>query len=171
LTLEALTDKPPATLASRRSRLLAFVIDMALYAAGSRPLLQSVLPQSAATVIVPTVAAVWLLALAVTQIVLLCTRGQTVGKRVTRIAIVDQFSNDLVGYLRVAVVRQGPQTILSLFFPTVGLAYLILDGLFIFSKKRRCLHDRLAGTVVFQVSADWPNDERASIEQEKTAQP
>jgi uncharacterized RDD family membrane protein YckC len=109
------------------------------------------------------------LALAITQIVLLSMRGQTVGKRITRIAIVDQFSNDLVGYLRVAVVRQGPQTLLSLLFPTVGLAYLILDGLFIFSKRRRCLHDRLAGTVVIQVSADWPQDERDSTEQEKTS--
>jgi uncharacterized RDD family membrane protein YckC len=157
------TDAPPATLASRGSRLLASAIDVALYAVGSRPLLRVVFPPA----IVPIVAGIWVLALAIIQIVLLCMRGQTVGKRVTRIAIVDQFSNDLVGYLRVAVVRQGPQTILSMFLPTVGLAYLIFDGLFIFSKRRRCLHDRLAGTVVIQVSADWPHDERTSVEHEK----
>ena len=157
------TEAPPATLASRQSRLLAFAIDAALYLVASRPVLRTALSVGSVGA-VSLVAAIWVLAVGITQIMLLGLRGQTVGKRITKIAVVDQYSTDLVGYVRVALVRQGPQGILSLFFPTLGSVYLIVDGLFIFSKKRRCLHDLLAGTVVIRVSADWPQQPARSAE-------
>jgi len=149
-------DTPPATLASRGNRLLAFVIDNSLAIVGA-PLLRTVIPPGvASSTIIAIVAGLWLLALAITQIMLLGMRGQSIGKYITRAAIVDQFSNEPPGYLRAAVIRQGPQAVLSNFFPITGVLYLVLDGLFIFSERRRCLHDRLAGTVVIRVSKEWP---------------
>lgn len=148
-------DAPPATLASRGNRLLAFVIDNALAIVGS-PVLRTVIPVGGAFSAVMIVTGLWLVALTITQIILLGMRGQTIGKYITKAAIVDQFSNEPAGYLRAAVIRQGPQAVLSMLFPITGLGYLILDGLFIFSERRRCLHDRLAGTVVIRVSEEWP---------------
>ena len=113
-------------------------------------------PGVASSTIIAIVAGLWLLALAITQIMLLGMRGQSIGKYITKAAIVDQFSNEPPGYLRAAVIRQGPQAVLSNFFPITGALYLVLDGLFIFSERRRCLHDRLAGTVVIRVSKEWP---------------
>ena len=59
------------------------------------------------------------------------------------------------GYMRVAVIRSGPQTVLSMMYPLAGLVYLVIDGLLIFSKTRQCLHDRLARTVVILGTREW----------------
>ena len=82
---------PSATLAGRGNRLLAFVIDNSLAIVGA-PLLRTVIPPGvASSTIITIVAGLWLLALAITQIILLGMRGQSIGKYITKAAIVDQF--------------------------------------------------------------------------------
>jgi hypothetical protein len=36
-----------------------------------------------------------------------------------------------------------------------ALAHIVIDGLFIFSKSRQCLHDRLVRTVVVGTREGW----------------
>ncbi len=77
---------------------------------------------------------------------LLYTRGQTVGKRLVGIRIVrrDRSRADfgiIVG-LRVVPLSIAAQ------IPLVGQLLTFLDVLFIFTKERRCIHDRIADTVV-----------------------
>src|SRR6185503_4086465 len=98
----------PVTLAGRGTRLLAFAIDLVLYGVG--PLLRIVFERAGFAALAPVMAGIWFIGLVITQIVFVGLRGQTIGKRATKIAIVDQFSNEPPGYLRADVVRQGPQT-------------------------------------------------------------
>ena len=98
---------------------------------------------------------------------LLVKRGQTLGKKLLRIRVVDAESKEIVSFWRVLVLRWlawmmiVPLTILLLtiavLYPSLGFLVLlsillwvvaVLDPLFIFKKQRRCLHDYLAGTIV-----------------------
>ena len=79
----------------------------------------------------------------------------SIGKCSLKIAIAEQETNLPPGYIRAAVIRSGPQTVLSMVFPIAALAYIVIDGLFIFSKSRQCLHDRLARTVVIVGTREW----------------
>jgi uncharacterized RDD family membrane protein YckC len=77
---------------------------------------------------------------------LLATSGQTVGKRVMKIRIVGVDDQPL-SLARILLARQLPQNLLSL-LPGGGGGLVLIDLLFIFSKDRRCLHDRIAGSKV-----------------------
>lgn len=87
---------------------------------------------------------------------LLATRGQTIGKLLTKIQIVEAQSGGLLPFLRVYVYRylwMFPLVFFVAFIPgTVddGLLNLIalIDALFIFGAARRCLHDYIAGSKV-----------------------
>jgi uncharacterized RDD family membrane protein YckC len=87
---------------------------------------------------------------------LLATRGQTVGKLLTKIQIVDAQSGGLLPFLRVYVYRylwMLPLVFVVALIPgTVddGLVNVvaIIDALFIFGAARRCLHDYIAGSKV-----------------------
>lgn len=77
---------------------------------------------------------------------LLYHKGQTIGKAVTKMRIVDQHGNvpsfgTLIGlrYFVPGLVAQ---------IPLVGGLLSIVDVLFIFGQEHRCLHDQLAGTWV-----------------------
>jgi hypothetical protein len=41
--------------------------------------------------------------------------------------------------------------VVNAFSPTFSLLYLLLDGLPIFTRPRRCVHNYLAGTIVINV--------------------
>ena len=94
-------------------------------------------------------------------------RGQTLGKWIMNIAIVSASS-----HIREAVMRGGDESkstyvpaplwklicIRALFFPVLFLALVpsltllpVLDQALIFGKRRRCLHDLVAGTIVVRV--------------------
>ena len=98
---------------------------------------------------------------------LLVKRGQTLGKMLLGIRVVDAASKEIVSFWRVLVLRWlvwimiGPLTILLwvivVLYPFLDFIALlpillwvvaVLDPLFIFKKQRRCLHDYLAGTIV-----------------------
>jgi len=87
---------------------------------------------------------------------LLGTRGQTVGKMLTKIRIVDARTGSLLPFVRVYVYRSLwliPIVLLALLIPgmigdlLISLAWLG-DKMSIFGKERRCLHDYIAGSKV-----------------------
>ena len=84
------------------------------------------------------------------QIILLGTRGQTIGKMLIKIAIVDKIDKTPPGFVRAALIRQLPTMILTTFLPRLAGVYLLVDSAFIFGSARRCVHDYLAGTVVVE---------------------
>ena len=107
---------------------------------------------------------VWVLLLAVASYLVLngyglLRRGQTLGKRLLGIAIVKApatADGDLdptpAPFWKLIMIR-------ALFFPALFLVIVpwitvlpLVDQLLIFGKRRRCLHDLAAGTVVVRVS-------------------
>lgn len=98
---------------------------------------------------------------------LLVTRGQSIGKLLTKIQIVDARNGELLTFLRVYVYRylwMLPIVLVVAFIPgsiddlLVNLVSLV-DALMIFGADRRCLHDYIAGSKVVLYQA---NRQRAS---------
>jgi uncharacterized RDD family membrane protein YckC len=96
------------------------------------------------------------LGLTVYQWVLLATRGQTLGKRLCSIRIVDTAARP-TGFLRALLLREWLFFLvlvlvtvpLSLFFsPYLIFLVLLLDPAMVFTDGRRTLHDYFAGTQV-----------------------
>ena len=84
------------------------------------------------------------------QIYLLATSGQTIGKRVMQIRIVDARTGRYPGWVRLVILR----VYLNGLFAAVTLGlYGLVDTLFIFRDDRRTLHDRLARTRVDRLGA------------------
>jgi len=87
---------------------------------------------------------------------LLTTRGQSVGKLLTKIQIVDVKTEELLPFVRVFVYRYLwilPLSILTVFVPgsvddVLVNVVLLIDVLLIFGQDRRCLHDYIAGSKV-----------------------
>ncbi len=87
---------------------------------------------------------------------LLAARGQTIGKLITKIQIVDARSGQLLPFLRVYVYRYLwilPLELANIFIPgelddlLVGFLGL-MEVMTIFGHERRCLHDYIAGSKV-----------------------
>ena len=87
---------------------------------------------------------------------LLFTRGQTVGKMLTKIQIVDASNGGLLPFLRVYVYRYlwlTPLVIVVAIIPGNLDNFLvnvvaIIDALMIFGQQQRCLHDYIANSKV-----------------------
>jgi uncharacterized RDD family membrane protein YckC len=77
---------------------------------------------------------------------LLVQRGQTVGKSITKLRIT-QPDGSPVPAGRLLGLRYGVGY-LAASLPFVGGLYGLVDALMIFGEQRRCLHDRIAGTIV-----------------------
>ncbi len=79
----------------------------------------------------------------------LTTKGQTVGKKLQHIRMVNMDGNvpDLVPM----VLRRYAVFHFATLIPVIGNFILLVDVLFIFGQSKRCLHDRLANTRVVQV--------------------
>ena len=115
---------------------------------------------------------------------LLFTRGQTVGKWMLGLHIVDSETGHrpalekLILYRYVVFILLAnlvswfyiPDTVVSATLPVVGQITLegipwpfpgtllwvpLIDAAFIFGSSRRCLHDRLAGTIVVRKQGAW----------------
>ncbi|MCG7499648.1 RDD family protein [Vibrio sp. Of7-15] len=82
---------------------------------------------------------------------LLHKKGQTIGKNVFEIAIVD-LDERLLGLPKLLVKRSLPMVILG-YIPFIGSFMSLINILFIFRKDKRCLHDLIAGTKVIDVTA------------------
>ena len=128
------------TLASRPSRLGAKLIDAGLYAVA--------IGIAAIFLAVSVPLGVLLLALAILgipiyQVVLLTRDGQTIGKKLLDIRIVDVETGQNAGFGSNVVMRAWVNALLNA-IPLYGL----VDILFIFRQDRRCIHDLIAGTRV-----------------------
>jgi uncharacterized RDD family membrane protein YckC len=96
--------------------------------------------------------------------------GQSIGKRLANVRIVEHASGRTASALRIVGLRILPITLL-LYLPGLAMTFsdaslrpdflqlstalyiavLLLDSLLIFGVERRCLHDRIAGTKVVEV--------------------
>ncbi len=72
--------------------------------------------------------------------------GQTMGKKLTGIKIIDEKGN--VPSLGRSYGYRFLIPVLISSLPVFGLLFWLTDALFIFGKKRKCIHDYLAGTKV-----------------------
>ena len=81
------------------------------------------------------------------QIYLLTTRGQTIGKKLLGIKIVNFDDETNPGFVKAVLLRGIVNGLIGL-IPVVGIVYSLVDICFIFRDDRRCLHDLLASTKV-----------------------
>jgi uncharacterized RDD family membrane protein YckC len=91
----------------------------------------------------------------IVQIVLLVTRGQTIGKIIMKIRIVDAVTGQHPGWARLILLRTIVNSVIISFLnilPGAGGAYFLVDSLFIFREDHRTIHDLIAGTRVDKVS-------------------
>ena len=80
---------------------------------------------------------------------LLYKNGQTVGKRLLGIRIVQQSDNQLLPYW--SLLLRGFVVLAALSTPWIFLLAFV-DFLFIFTPSRRCLHDILVGSIVQRIA-------------------
>jgi uncharacterized RDD family membrane protein YckC/tetratricopeptide (TPR) repeat protein len=142
---------PP--LASRRWRLAAVVIDVLAIVLVFLP--GWLIAYSAQTVQVGQVCATaiiagWLI-LACVQIYFLFTKGQTIGKKLVGVRIV-KLDGRNPGFVGAVLLRTCVPLLISV-IPVWGQVFFLVNILYIFGNRRRCLHDRLAGTIVVKAPA------------------
>jgi uncharacterized RDD family membrane protein YckC len=95
--------------------------------------------------------------------------GQTLGKRICRLKVVDGKGGPVTLY------RSGIRALMSsmvYLLPYVRIPFAAVDGLWIFGDgRKRCLHDVLAGTIVIDVTpvAPGPDGSRTGMARGKTA--
>lgn len=75
--------------------------------------------------------------------------GQTLGKRVVGIRMVDYQTGEVAPAGRLIFLRYLPISVVSA-IPLVGNILPLVDVLFIFGAEQRCVHDLIAGTKVVQ---------------------
>jgi uncharacterized RDD family membrane protein YckC len=80
------------------------------------------------------------------QAYLLTVDGQTIGKRITGLRVVQVASGNNGGFVTNVLMRGVLTNVLNI----TGI-YALVDALFIFREDRRCLHDLIAGTQVVVV--------------------
>jgi uncharacterized RDD family membrane protein YckC len=146
--------KPIArTLASPGVRLVAAIIDQCLVLS---PLVAGWLLMPAAETFQTTAFRLrfWILGtllIQVVQIILLASRGQTIGKLAVCIRIVDYDDESNPGFVNAVIWRSFIPGLLYL-IPCLGLPFFFLiDQLCILGEGHRCLHDLMAGTKVVEL--------------------
>jgi len=85
------------------------------------------------------------------QIYLLATRSQTIGKYVMKTQIVDYVTGQPATFVQCFLLRMLVNGLITV-IPCVGSIYAIVDILFIFSQDHRCIHDKIANTIVVDIS-------------------
>ena len=139
-------------LASRGARLAAVLLDSVLAILILIPLFVSIVlwaPSSEPSpmgLLMLIGSVIGFLAFVVYQFRLLLREGQTIGKRVMKIRIVDYQNGTVPAAGKIIGMRYLVNGILG----NIPL-YPIVDHILIFGEERRCIHDFLAGTKVVQV--------------------
>lgn len=156
-------DEGDIVLASRLSRLGAALLDSAIIvvpaivAAISLPAYQDYVARStgaapaaggmsAGMSIFLVLCVVAMLAFFVYQLVLLYRHGQTVGKKIVGIRIVRP-DGSRASFPRLLGLRYIVPGLIGA-IPLLGPFFSLANVLFIFGEERRCLHDRIADTIV-----------------------
>lgn len=88
---------------------------------------------------------------------LLAKYGQTIGKRLAGIRIVDVHSGEKHSLSKLLLARYVPVTIVSN-LPVVGQFLAVINVLFIFRQDKRCVHDLIAGTKVVRANSGAHQD-------------
>jgi uncharacterized RDD family membrane protein YckC/predicted RNA-binding Zn-ribbon protein involved in translation (DUF1610 family) len=146
-TLRRTEKRRGAPLASRMSRLGAALLDTIIYGVAMAPGLLLIHAEANRRRFEGPAVAVMLGGLGligIVQIVLLSTRGQTLGKMAAGVRIVQYEDDGGVGFGRAVFLRIIVPGLIGAFAGCFGL----LDILFIFGEERRCIHDYIAGTKV-----------------------
>ena len=95
-----------------------------------------------------TAGSIWLLIIFMAiNSYLLVTKGQTLGKWMLGIRIVDAASNGAATALKLLGLRYVLVMLVQA-IPMIGQLLGLIDALFIFRGDRRCVHDLIAGTKV-----------------------
>jgi len=82
----------------------------------------------------------------IVQWVLIASHGQTVGKKVMGLRIVDEKTHEHPGAVRALILRSWFNALML-----GNIFYFLADSLLIFRAERKCLHDFVARTVVITV--------------------
>lgn len=93
---------------------------------------------------------IYALGVLVVNLIWLHRYGQTIGKRLLKIAIV-RTSGERCSLLRIIFARIVPVSLLGA-IPFIGWLFTLGDPLFIFREDRRCLHDLIADTMVVRAA-------------------
>ena len=93
------------------------------------------------------VAGIAFLGLMIYNLVLLSTKGQTLGKKWLDIRIVSHPDCQNAGFVKAVLLRGVVNGIIGA-IPLLGLLYSITDICFIFREDHRCIHDLIGGTHV-----------------------
>lgn len=96
---------------------------------------------------------IYSLLIVLVQMQLVTTSGQSIGKKIFKLRIVDVESNQIVGAMRGFMLRSVLFIVISQFlglFPFL-IFVLIADFLLLFSKQHRTLHDRICNTKVIDL--------------------
>ncbi|MEO7413250.1 MAG: RDD family protein [Opitutaceae bacterium] len=88
--------------------------------------------------------------LGILQIVMISTRGQTIGKRILGLRIVRNADASKAGFVHGWLIRGLVPALIGL-IPWIGTIFTLVDICFIFRADRRCIHDLLADTKVVKV--------------------
>jgi uncharacterized RDD family membrane protein YckC len=91
------------------------------------------------------------LALLATQIYLLATRSQTIGKYFLKTQIVDFNTGVRSDFVQCFLIRSLLNGVIGA-VPCLGAIYGIVDICFIFREDKRCIHDLMAKTCVIDIS-------------------
>lgn len=86
----------------------------------------------------------------IVQAIFLTKRGQSLGKMIVGIKIVNFSNESLPGFAKVFVLRMFVPGLLS-GIPYLGWLFWLVDGLFIFRDDQRCVHDLIAQTKVVNI--------------------
>lgn len=92
---------------------------------------------------------IFMLAFFIMQLYLLSRDGQTLGKKVGKVRIVDYNDGSHPGLGRIFGLRMLVPGVIGA-IPILGGLFSIADPLFIFGEERRCLHDLIATTKVVE---------------------
>jgi uncharacterized RDD family membrane protein YckC len=93
------------------------------------------------------VAVIGFLGLIIYNVVLLSTKGQTLGKKWLGIRIVSHPDCQNAGFVKAVLLRGFVNGIIGA-IPLLGILYSITDICFIFREDRRCIHDLIGSTQV-----------------------
>jgi uncharacterized RDD family membrane protein YckC len=94
-------------------------------------------------------AGVLFLVIAVTNLVLLSTQGQTLGKKIVGVRIVRFEDGGKAGFVKAVLLRGFLPGLIGA-VPLLGYVFSLVNICFIFREDRRCIHDLMAGTHVVE---------------------
>ena len=142
--------QPASELARPLSRLAAVIIDILIGIIVTAPFwIIALVPSDDGEVSTGLIAASIVVGIIffIIQMVLLGTRGQTIGKIAMKVRIVDVQTGEHPGWPRLVLLRAIVNGLLTP-IPLLGFIYFLVDSLFIFRPDHRTVHDLYSGTRV-----------------------